>query len=221
MVKNFEVQSDLVHSFAKALVKVIKPYIKEQWQQSGKMDSCLHLTIRAEVIPDPVVMKKVAKKTADNPDAPLNVQIWVDQKDRIYQQGEKMLVYLKGNKPFYGKLVYQDASGKFIQLLPNPYRQEHYFNGGVIYAVPTGEDQFELEVSPPFGTEKITVYASTAPGGALDLKKAGPVYEVATAPKEIGFKTRGITLKKKGTGASAKHIPAEFSENSVVVHTGR
>ena len=66
---------------------------------------------------------------------------------------------MKGNKPFYVRVVYEDADGSILQLLPNPYRQDNYFNGGVVYEIPSGNDRFELEVSPPFGEENIVVYA--------------------------------------------------------------
>ena len=52
-----------------------------------------------------------------------------------------------------------------VQILPNPYRNENYFQGGAVYEIPSGNDRFDLEISPPFGKENITVYASTSPLG--------------------------------------------------------
>lgn len=225
MVKDLAVQSDLIHSFARASVRLIKR-LREQWEKSGRMDSCLHLTVQAEVIPEPEAMQRIARKAADDPNAPLNVRLWVDHKDGNYHRGEQMRIYLKGNKPFFARLVYRDAAGHLLQLLPNPYRRDDYFRGGVVYAVPGGKDRFALEVSPPFGEEQITLYASTAPGGRLDLRDAGPVYEVATAPKDVAIRTRGITIKQVAASASGGAgggggAPAEFAERSVTVHTAR
>ncbi|MBI5971161.1 MAG: DUF4384 domain-containing protein, partial [Deltaproteobacteria bacterium] len=59
-------------------------------------------------------------------------------------------------------------------------RGNNYFNGGVIYEIPSGEDRFELDVSPPFGEENITVYASPSQVGEIDLKPSGGVYEIKT-----------------------------------------
>jgi len=217
MVKDYEVQSDLVQSFTNASVRLIRE-LENEWQKSGDMDSCLRLRIQAEVIPDPVVMKKVEKKTFDDPTAPLNVQIWTEK--NTYKKGELVRIYLKGNKPFYGKVVYRDASNNLIQLLPNPHRKDHYFNGGAMYEIPSGNDRFELEVTPPFGSEQITVYASTAPTGDLSVQDAGDVYLVTTAPKDISIKTRGIAIKKKGTSsASTKQQPSEFAESKVELRT--
>jgi hypothetical protein len=78
--------------------------------------------------------------------------------------------------------------------MPNPYRSENYFNGGVIYEIPSGKDRFELEVGPPFGEEKITLYASTAQLGDLDLTPAGGIYMVQTRSKKVGMKTRGVKI---------------------------
>ena len=37
--------------------------------------------------------------------------------------------YVRGNKPFFGRLIYKDASGTQYQVLPNPYRSDVYFQG--------------------------------------------------------------------------------------------
>lgn len=106
-----------------------------------------------------------------------------------------------------------------VQLLPNPYRQDNYFHGGVIYEIPSGNDRFELEVSPPFGEENVTVYSSTFPVGDINLKAEGGIYLVTTEPKDIGNKTRGVKIVGEGEG---KEQPAsEFFEEKVVVKTGK
>jgi len=69
-----------------------------------------------------------------------------------------MRIYLKGNKPFYGKVLYKQADGSLVQLLPNPFRNQDYFNGGVVYELPSGEDHFDMEVTATFGfTAPLTV----------------------------------------------------------------
>jgi len=42
-----------------------------------------------------------------------------------------------------------------------------------------------------FGEENITLYASAAQLGELDLTPAGGIYMVQTRSKEVGMKTRG------------------------------
>jgi len=157
------------------------------------------------------------KTLLDDPNAPLTVKLWTD-KER-YQIGEKIKIYLKGNKPFYARIIYHDAAGRLIQLMPNPYRSENYFNGGVIYEIPSGRDKFELEVSPPLGKESITLYASTVQLGELDLTPSKGIYMVKTRSIEVGMKTRGVKITGKKGGLPGG--PVEFGEVKIGVNTGK
>ncbi|MDX8394354.1 MAG: DUF4384 domain-containing protein [Mariprofundales bacterium] len=87
------------------------------------MGACYYINVRAEVVPKPVDMQRINKKYADDPSAPLSVQVSTEKQQ--YARGELINVYIRGNKLFYGRLVYQDASGNMLQLLPNPYRQQN------------------------------------------------------------------------------------------------
>lgn len=118
---------------------------------------------------------------------------------------------MKGNRPFFGKLVYQDVGGNLIQLLPNPYRRDHHFNGGSVYEVATGVDRFVLQVCPPFGTEKLILYAGTSPLREVKTQAAGGVYAIQAQTEDLGRNVRSIQIlpvdgKSKFAGA------AEFTE---------
>jgi hypothetical protein len=217
-VKDSALEKDLVSAYANAIVKVIQE-IGKGWYKDPSAGDCYRVKIKAEVIPDEKTMEKISKskEVTDDPSAPLNIQVWTDRKE--YKGGESIKIYLKGNKPFYARVVYKDASGKLLQLLPNPYRSDNYFNGGVIYEIPSGNDKFELEVNPPFGEESIAVYTSTSQLGDLDLKEEGGVYQVKTKPKDIGIKTRSVKVKEVTEGKP--HQASDYSEGEVVVKTGR
>jgi hypothetical protein len=86
------------------------------------------------------------------------------------------------------------VKGELLQLLPNPYRPDHYFNGGAIYEIPAGADRFEMEVIPPFGNENIIVYASTSPLGEINLTPEGGVYRVKTSSENIEKNSRAVSL---------------------------
>jgi hypothetical protein len=158
-----------------------------------------------------------ASDFADDPSAPLKVKIWVDK--QAYKQGEKVKIYLKGNKPFHARIIYKDAAGHMLQLLPNPHRPENYFNGGVIYEIPSGNDRFDLEVSPPFGQEDIMIYAATMPLGDINLAAQGNVYRVVTKSTDLPRLTRGLKIKKKAD--IGKDLPSEFSEEVLSIRTGQ
>jgi len=208
-------QQDLLQAFAAGSATILE-VLESGWYQDPRAGDCYRLKVRAEVVPDEAALQKASqgKPLADEPTAPLNVKVWTDQP--AYRQGEFLKVYLRANKPFHGRVVYLDAAGQAVQLLPNPHRSEHYFQGGVTYELPAGGDRFELKVQPPFGSERVTVYAATAELGDLDVDAVGGVYAVKTRGPDIGARARGIAVTpKQGAAGSA----AEFSEAAVEIAT--
>lgn len=214
-VKDFQIEKDVVDAYSNATVKVIE--IKERkWYKDERSGDCYKIKIKAEVIPDEKAMSSLAAntETADDPSLPLNVKIWTDKKQ--YKNKEQIKILLKGNRPFYARVLYVNVKGESLQLLPNPSRSDNYFNGGIVYEIPSGNDRFELEVNPPFGEEKILVYASSTELGKINLQSAGSVYEVKTKAKDVGMQTRGIQLKEK----TGDFKPTEsFYEGKVTIKT--
>jgi hypothetical protein len=217
-VKDFTVEKDLVNAYAQGTVKILQE-LEKSWFKDANSGDCYRIRIKAEIVPDQKAMEKAAKvkEFADNPGAPLKVQLWTDKQE--YQQGEKVKIYLKANKPFHARVLYKDAAGHLLQLLPNPYRSENYFNGGVVYELPSGNDRFDLEVSPPFGEEDILVYASTSPLGDINLAAQGDVYRVVSKSADVPRLTRGLKIQEKVSGR--KDLPSEFSEEALSIRTGR
>jgi hypothetical protein len=215
-VKDFVVEKDLVDAYSHAAVKVIQE-LEKAWFKDAAAGDCYRIKIKAEVVPDEKAMQKAAqaKEFADDPAAPLKVKLWTDKKE--YKKGEKVKIYLKGNKPFYARLLYRDVKGETVQLLPNPYRRDAYFNGGTVYEIPSGNDRFDLEVSPPFGEENIVIYGSTAELGSIETRAEGSVYRVTTRTQEMSQKARGITLTDK----QGKDAAAEFCEETQSIRTSR
>lgn len=220
-VKDFELQHDLVNAYANAKVRIIES--KGAWDnEPPRIGDCYRIKIKAEVIPDEEAMKRISQsKELDDPTAPLKVNVWTDKKE--YRAGEKVKIYMKGNKPFYARVLYRQADGSLVQILPNPYRKDNYFQGGVVYEIPSGPDRFELEVTPPFGEESIIVYASTGMLGAVDVEPAGGVYKIRTNFDELGDKIRGVQIVEKGvqiTG-NGKSKASEFYETKLSIKTQR
>jgi hypothetical protein len=211
-VKDFELQKDIVNAYANAKVRIIEQ--KGIWDsEPPKVGDCYKVKIKAEVIPDETAMKKISGAVSlDDPSAPLKVQIWTEKRE--YKAGEKIKVFLRGNKPFYARIVYRQADGSLVQILPNPYRKDNYFQGGVIYEIPSGPDRFELEVTPPFGEENVIVYASTGELGSVELEEAGGVYKIKTRLEEVENKTRGVQIVQKGQSKAS-----EFYETMLKVET--
>ena len=210
-IKDAMLEKDLLSAYSRAQVKQLQELMKE-WYKDAGIGDCYRVKLKVEVIPDEKALAAISGKGQEslesNPSAPLAVKLWSDKSD--YRQGERIKLYLKGNKPFFAKVVYKDAQGEQVQLLPNPHRKNNYFNGGVVYELPSGEDRFDLEVSPPFGLEKVTVYASTSELGELSVTANNAVYAIRNKSDEVATGTRGVILTAKNS--SGKNQTAEFSE---------
>ncbi|MCE5266238.1 MAG: DUF4384 domain-containing protein [Deltaproteobacteria bacterium] len=215
-VRDSAVEKDLVNAYAQATVKVVQE-LEKSWFRDSHSGDCYRIRIKAEIVPDEKVLQEAAKtkESALDPATPLKVRLWTDKS--AYRQGEKIKIYIQGNKPFYARVLYRDVQGGTIQLLPNPYRSNAYFDAGTIYEIPSGSDRFDLEVSPPFGEENVVVYGSTEELGAIDTQAEGSVYRVTTRSQDMGGKVRGVTITAKQGKASA----AEFCEETQRIRTSR
>lgn len=204
--------NDLVSAYANARVKVLQELTREWYAKQGRNDCC-RVKIKVEVIPENNTIIKDAKKYShvlqSDSSCPLAIKVWMD-KD-VYLQGEHMKIFIRANKPFYASVIYKQADSSLLQLLPNQFRDQNYFNGGIVYEIPSGADHSDLVVTRPFGFENVTVYASTLPLGILDLQPAGGFYSINSKQSDISQATRCIEFE----GEHSNHMVAEFAEATV------
>ena len=216
-LNNLQLEIDVVEAYSKADVQILD--LKEiGWYKDQNLGECFKVWVKADVVPDEKTLENYSGNELflEDPSSPLTVKVWTDKYK--YKKGDQVKLYIKGNKPFYIRILYKDAKGEMFQLLPNPYRRNNYFNGGVVYDIPSGNDRFLLVVTPPFGKENIIVYSSTTQLGNIDLENADSVYLVNTRQQDIGVRTRGVQLKEK-QGKEA-HL-AEFYEETIFIITGQ
>lgn len=156
-------------------------------------------------------------------DAPLTVSVWTPKKE--YREGEMIEVFIQGNRNFYARIVDVTASGEIIQLLPNDFRNTNFFKANTRYKVPDREDQFTLQVSPPFGEDKIIAYVSEMPLGSVELEPIGQgLSRYKGSSKQFATQSRGISIVSKNTTVEAADAPplpqsADFFETSWVIKT--
>lgn len=151
--------------------------------------------------------------------APLTVRLWSPKKH--YKKGEKIEIFLRGNRDFYARIVDINDQGDIVQLLPNGYRTRSFFKGGTTYKIPDEEDRFDLTVSPPFGKDTIIVYASEVPLGQVDMQEIGSGLSVYGGDqKSLAITTRGISVTSKKADPKEPVI-AEFYETSHEITTSR
>jgi hypothetical protein len=171
-VENYQLQYDLIESGAEGVVKVL-----EQKDFGIENNSRYHVWIKAEVT---YVLRPPAEpakqKALMSPEAPLTVKVWTDKKS--YADGEYITIYMEGNRDFYARIVNISSDKKVIQLLPNGYRQ----------------------VTPPYGQERIVVYASETPMGDIPMAPlAAGLQEYKGSNDDLAFRVRSIQPVARST----------------------
>ncbi len=224
-VEDFILKSDSVLATSEGAVTVL-----EQKDIGVEDNTRYHVWIKAEVgygytPKTPVSLKGEKGKTIDlktdtvvmDKNAPLTVKVWTPKKR--YKDGEYIRVFLQGNRDFYARIVDITSGGDIIQLLPNDYRGINFFEGGKTYKIPDKGDPFDLKVSPPYGEDRIVVYASEVPLGSVVTEPLGRgLRSFRGSAKSLAAKTRGISVVATGKNKSAG---AEFYEAAWSLTTGR
>ena len=210
-VENFQLSYDIIWGETEGVVKII-----ESKDYGITADNRYHYWIKAEVRyclkneKEPILIDIKTNKLA-----PLTVSVWTEKKE--YLQDEEIQIFIKGNKDFYAKIVYEDASGNLLQLLPNQYRKDNLFKANEVYSIPDREDNFVLKVQPPFGAEKITIYASNSLLGETPVEPFGDsIYSVQKElQKDYSRRTRGVRISKNEQNSPT----AEFYEANCTLIT--
>ena len=96
-------------------------------------------------------------------EAHLPLEVFLRTGSQAYRSGERIELGFGASRRFHARLIYQDASGQRIQLLPNARRSDNVFEGNTLYTYPDGPDT-PLVVSAPYGRERIVLQAA---GSAL------------------------------------------------------
>ncbi|SNS23246.1 Curli biogenesis system outer membrane secretion channel CsgG [Humidesulfovibrio mexicanus] len=165
--------------------------------------------VAAQATAGPALVSR-APAQSTQPGVPLSVQIKTDK--AVYKQGEKIRITLSGNKDFYGKIVYVTADGQTVQLLPNGHRSLDFFKGGRSYTVPEDSDGFSLDVAPPYGAERIVLYASESRLPAVKTRSLGEtgMLSVEGGAQALKGLSRGIKISE--AKPAAPPVPTEARE---------
>lgn len=217
-IENYVLDYDLIETQAEGFVKIL-----ESKDMGSTADNRYRYWIRAEVefilkMPKPPAEVELIEEK----DAPLTVELRTDK--NVYTSGEEVKIYLKGNKDFYGRVLYQDVEGNLLQILPNLYRQKNFFNAGEEIVIPAHLDKFKLRVKPPFGIETVIVYASVAELGDLRVQEFQKnLFKVEESLEESSTKSRALEIVRvEETGAEEDAVmAAEFYEVRCQVTTQR
>lgn len=210
-IKNLELVEDRIDAISEGAVTII-----EQKDFGIENNTRYHVWIMAEV---EYGIKEYANKDAldysMNETFPLTVKVWTSKEK--YSDGDSIEVYLKGNKDFFARVVDISSDGKIIQLLPNEFQQGHLFKAGNTYKIPEKNDTFKLLAKPPYGADKIVVYASEVPLGSVPMKKVGNgLHRYEGTAESFAMKTRGIKIVSDD---NEKKSIADFYEATCIITT--
>lgn len=155
---------------------------------NGKRDQTKWLGYRAYVLRQ---VGLVDAARADEARVPLDISLTAEQPR--YQAGDALKVRIAANKRFFARVIYIDAAGNHIQMLPNAARSDNAFEGHTNYFLPGPFDQ-PLIVAPPFGIEQIVLQASASP---LDVLPGRPLpngfIHVPVETARMALKSAGAT----------------------------
>ncbi len=90
----------------------------------------------------------------------LDADIWVNRSDNEYFIGDNIKMHYRLNQDAYVAVVSIDSRGRVNLLYPSQPGDNPWRRGGVTYTLPGADDDFDLVVDGPEGSETIQIIAS-------------------------------------------------------------
>ncbi len=149
------------------------------------------------------------------------LQITTTDGKRGYAEGETVSFRVRADHDCYIAVIDNQVDGSGILLFPNGFNSENYLPAGKALDVPgTVKHGFEIQISPPFGSDVVQVIACTRKD---ELQKVISSFPSSTAQNPYTtVRTRGMKLAAAEEGpknASLDSQPAQWSEDHIVVST--
>lgn len=90
----------------------------------------------------------------------LEAEIWTDQDDGDYYEGDPITLFFRTNRDAYVAIYSVDTRGRVSLLFPASDGDDNFVTGGSTYRLPGARDNYNLRVSGPEGKEHIQIIAS-------------------------------------------------------------
>lgn len=84
-----------------------------------------------------------------------------------FQQGDQISFMLSIDTAAYVYLFYRSSDSSIVQLIPNARQANHLYQPGFFIPVPDQNAEFEFTAQPPFGEDKVWVFATDKPVAEL------------------------------------------------------
>jgi len=139
---------------------------------------------------------------------------------RGYAEGETVSFRCRSGHDTYIAVIDHQIDGSEILLFPNAFSSENYIPAGKAIDVPgTVKHGFEIQISPPFGSDVVQVIACTK---KEELEKITSTFPSATQANPYAVRTRGmkvVAVDEAQKNTSMASQPAQWSEDHIVVST--
>lgn len=138
----------------------------------------------------------------------INIDITTHLGDvKQFQEGDRIAFLLSLDTDAYLTVLYQNAAGEIIQLLPNRHQLTFFYKAGLFLSLPDPNSSFAFTIQPPFGQETLWVFAADLPLPAL------PGFYLADGLKKLSV---GMSLIRKKLAA---HPKSAYGEARLVLST--
>ncbi len=92
---------------------------------------------------------------------PITVEITTHLGDQqSFVEGDAISFLLSMDRDAYVYLFYRDAKANLVQIYPNQQSASHFYEKGFYMPVPPPQIGFQFKIQPPFGDEKLFVFAT-------------------------------------------------------------
>lgn len=204
-------------------VKVIVPaneVAARIWPSDAQKQSRPEVAIAPQAIKESTasvqdVESKVRKVQKDFP-----IEIHTIDGKRGYAEGETVSFRCRSGHDAYIAVIDHQIDGSEILLFPNAFSSENYIPAGKAIDVPgTVKHGFEIQISPPFGSDVVQVIACTK---KEELAKITSSFPSSTQASPYAVKTRGmkvVAVDEAQKNTSMESQPPQWSEDHIVVST--
>lgn len=105
-----------------------------------------------------------------------DIEVWTDNNDGVYYEGENVSVYFRADRDCYMAVYSIDTRGNVNLLFPANRMDDGYVRGGEVYAIPGNNADYDLVVNGPEGMEVIQAIASPGEFEIPDWYNGAPVH---------------------------------------------
>ncbi len=204
-VKDYKLEKDWIETIA---VGMLQGETREVAKKVQEICTTVKAKINPQEVEDLIAERKKQsaikqRVTTHTSDSPFAVEVWLNNPDGQYVEGDYLVINVKSEEDGYLKLDYFQADCKVIHLVPNLFRQQAFIKKDKVYTFGAESAPERFRIQGPFGDEVIKAIASKKPFPASQISQetisnCEPYVETL----ERG-RTRGVSLERNVASTQA------------------